>query len=127
MIVVDANILIGLYDPEDANHSAAERLLLANAGENLAMSALTLTEFLVRPVSVGKVTQAEALISTLGIVVSSLSAADAPHIAHVRAQTKLKLPDAVVLWLAQSLSATLMTVDDRLAKVAQELGIDVAV
>ena len=126
MIVVDANILIGLYDPEDANHGKAERLLLANAGEALAMSALTLTEFLIRPVAVGKAAQAQALISTLGVDVRPLVAADAPHIAHVRAQTKLKLPDAVVLWLAQSLSATLMTLDDRLATVATELGIDVA-
>jgi len=127
MIVVDANVLIGLYDPEDANHPTAERLWLANAGEDFAMSALTLTEFLIRPVLMGKAGEAEALITALGVVVSPLLASDASHIAHVRALTKLKLPDAVVLWLAQSSSAKLMTLDDRLAKAATEIGVEVVV
>ena len=125
MIVVDANVLIGLYDPGDANHSTAERLLLAHASEEFAMSALTLTEFLIRPAAVGKVAAAEALVDALGVVVSPLLAEDAPRLAYVRAETRLKLPDAVVLWLAQSLSAKLMTLDDRLAKSATELGIEV--
>jgi len=124
MIVVDANVLIGLYDSQDANHHAAERLLLAHAGDNLSMSALTLTEFLIRPTAVGKLAQAESLITALGIHVSPLSAADAPRIAEIRAATRLKLPDAVVLWLAQSSSAALMTLDDRLAKEATHMGID---
>ena len=125
MIVVDANVLIGLYDPLDANHSVARYLLRAHASTQLAMSALTLAEFLIRPAATGKVAPAEAFVASMGIIVSPLLAADAPRIAYIRATSGLKLPDAVVLWLAQASAARLMTLDDRLAKAAIAAGIEV--
>jgi len=126
MIVLDANILIGLFDPADAQHAKAESLLRDHAGEPLAMSAMTLAEFLIRPTIAGVADKAELFIANMGIVVCPLLADDSRHLARMRAESGLKMPDAVVLWLAQSSSASLMTLDQRLAQVAADGGIAVA-
>jgi len=118
-------VLIGLFDATDANHSRAEQLMLKHADEPLTLSVLTLTEFLVRPALMGLASQAEALINDMGIIVSPLLDPDAKHLSSVRASTGLKLPDAVVLWLAQSSSAKLMTIDEHLVKAAVQVGIEV--
>jgi len=125
MIVLDANILIALFDPADAHHARAEYLLVNHADESLALSSLTLTEFLIRPTAAGLASQARTFIGNMGIIVSPVLGADTSHLAQVRAETGLKLPDAVVLWLAISSAATLMTLDDHLASVAQSLGVPV--
>jgi len=125
MIVLDANVLIGLLDPADANHAAAERLLLAHASEQFALSVLTFTEFLIRPTALGLASTAEAFVANMGVVVSPLLVDDARQLARMRTASGLKLPDAVVLWLAQASSAKVMTMDGQLAGTAAALGIDV--
>lgn len=125
MIILDANVLISLFDSEDANHGRAKQLLLAHANEPMEMSALTLTEFLVRPTQSGMAAKAEALIASLGIIVSPIVAADAHRLANVRATSGLKMPDAAVLWLAQSSAGQLMTMDEHLAQVAARVGVPV--
>lgn len=126
VIVLDASVLIALFDPADAQHERAEALFLANAAEQFALSSLTLTEFLIRPTAAGVAGAAEVFIANMGIVVSPLLAGDVRHLAQVRAESGLKLPDAVVLWLAQTSSASVMTLDERLAKAAASVGVDVA-
>jgi len=125
MIVLDANVLIALFDPADAHHARAEQLLIDHADESMAMSALTLTEFLIRPTAAGLASRAQAFIGNMGMIVSPVLVDDASHLAQVRAETGLKLPDAVVLWLAISSSAGLMTLDDHLAGVAGSMGVAV--
>lgn len=125
MIVLDANVLIGLFDPADAQHAEAESLLRDHADETMAMSAMTLAEFLIRPTIAAVADKAELFIANLGIVVCPLLADDSRHLARLRAESGLKMPDAVVLWLAQSSSASLMTLDRRLAQVATETGLAV--
>jgi len=125
MIVLDANVLIGLFDPADAHHERAESLLLAYADEPLAISALTLAEFLIRPTAAGVAARAELFVANMGVIVSPLLCDDAAYLAGLRSATGLKMPDAIVLWLAQSASAKLMTLDDHLAKAAMGLGIEV--
>ena len=125
MIVLDANVLIALFDSSDANHVRAEQLLDDHADEPMALSSLTLAEFLIRPTAAGRATQAQTFIGNMGIVVSPVLSDDAAHLARVRAETGLKMPDAVVLWLAISSHGAVMTFDDHLGQVAQGLGVEV--
>ena len=125
MIVLDANVLIASFDPADAHHARAERLLDDHAEETMALSALTLTEFLIRPTSAGLTSRALAFVGNMGMIVSPVLGDDVFHLAQVTAETGLKLPDAVVLWLAISSTADLMTLDDHLASVAQSVGVRV--
>ncbi|MCL2654076.1 MAG: PIN domain-containing protein [Propionibacteriaceae bacterium] len=125
MIILDANILIALFDPADAHHARAEQLLNDHADEPMALSALTLTEFLIRPTAAGLASRAQAFIGNMGIIVSPVLGDDASRLAQVRVETGLKLPDAVMLWLAISSSADLLTLDDHLADVAGSVGVTV--
>ena len=126
MIVIDANILFGLFDAGDALHDKAVRLLDTYADDQWSTSVLTLAEFYVHPAKSNGLARAERFITDLGIISVPLLSTDAAPLARVRANSGLKLPDAVVLWLAQSTSATLMTLDDRLAKAAERLGVPIA-
>ncbi|MCL2785480.1 MAG: type II toxin-antitoxin system VapC family toxin [Propionibacteriaceae bacterium] len=125
MIVLDANVLIGLYDAQDANHARAKELLLTHADEGFALSALTLTEFLIRPTALGRVTEAQDFITSMDIAVFPLLPTEAEYLATVRVTSGLKLPDVVVLGLAQSLPAAIMTMDERLVKAARAMSIEV--
>jgi len=127
MIVLDANVLIALFDADDAQHVRAETLLLSHDDEQLSLSALTLAEFLIRPTAAGVAARAQLFVANMGIIVSPLLGDDATYLASLRGATGLKMPDAIVLWLAQSSSAKLMTLDDHLARAAMGLGIDVVV
>jgi len=125
MIVLDANILIALFDPFDASHAVAERLLMEHADDHLMMSSLTMAEFLIRPTAEKMASRATTFIGNMGIIVAPLLDDDARHLARVRIESGLRMPDAVVLWLAQSSSAMLMTLDKRLAKAAEAMGVAV--
>jgi len=125
MIVIDANVLIALFDPTDASHAKAEALMLEHADEPLAMPALTFSEFLIRPTSAGVAARAELFVANMGIIISPLLADDSRHLAGIRTASGLKMPDAVVLWLALSASAKLLTFDDHLAKAAKTMGVEV--
>ena len=127
MIVLDANVLIGLFDPADTHHARAEALLLAHADEPLMTSTLTLAEFLIRPSALGVAAKALLFVANIGIIVAPLLSDDASHLASVRAITGLKMPDAVVLWLAQSSACKLATMDHHLATAACQLGVEVVV
>ena len=126
MIVIDANILFGLFDAGDALHDKVVRLLDKYADDQWEASVLTLAEFYVHPARSNDLARAERFITDLGITSVPLLSAEAAPLARVRADSGLKLPDAVVLWLAQSSSATLMTLDDRLGKAAARLGVPIA-
>jgi len=125
MIVLDANVLIALFDPADASHTKAEASMLAHADEQLAMPALTFAEFLIRPTAAGVAAKAELFVANMGIIISPLLADDSRHLAGIRTATGLKMPDALVLWLALSASAKLLTFDDHLAKTAETMGVEV--
>jgi len=125
MIVLDANVLIALFDPADASHTKAEAVLLAHADEHLAMPALTFAEFLIRPTATGVAARAELFVANMGIIVSPLLADDSRHLAGIRTASGLKMPDAVVLWLALGASAKLLTFDDHLATAARAVGVEV--
>jgi len=127
MIVLDANVLIALFDADDALHARAETLLRSHDDEQLSISALTLAEFLIHPTAAGIAARAQLFVANMGIIVAPLLGDDATYLAGLRGATGLKMPDAIVLWLAQSSAAKLMTLDDHLARAAMGLGIDVVV
>lgn len=125
MTVLDASVLIGHLDPDDAHHEGATTLLARLVEEPLSASVVTLAEVLVGPVAVGQREKAMSALSRLGV--EPIALADDAHVrlAVLRADTRLKLPDCCVLLAAEQLRASLGTFDDRLARAARERGIDV--
>ena len=89
------------------------------------MAALTYTEFLVGPEKQNVLSQVLENTSRLGLEVTPFDRLDSIKLARVRAETKLRLPDAVVLQTAIERDAAIATTDSLLAKAARERGIPV--
>ena len=117
-VVFDANALIALVDSKNPFHSWAMRTYLTLTGEDLHISSLTYAEVLVHPERAGKTSVFMKNLSKAGFRVEPLSDTDSVGLAKIRVTSKLKMPDAVVLHLAQSLGARIMTTDDQLIKAA---------
>lgn len=124
-LVLDASAVIAHLDSGDAHHDKVEALLLAAQGQTLAASPITLAEVLVGPARAGQLDRAQGVLETLGVRTVDLERDSPSRLATLRAQTGLKLPDCCVLVAAQSLRATVVTFDDRLAAVGRTLDLDV--
>lgn len=123
VVVLDASALIALHDSGDRHHAWARQMFIDTIDSNLAMSALTYAEVLVHPTRAGKAGQFQDSVAGLGIDVRDVSAESATDIARLRAQTSLKMPDVLVLHLAQGLGASLATTDRALANEATAHGL----
>ncbi|WP_284229937.1 type II toxin-antitoxin system VapC family toxin [Arenivirga flava] len=123
MIVVDANILIAFLDRDEAHHAAVVDSLAMTADEALASTALTIAEALVHPSLAGTASDAERALDSIGLQRLVLGGSDARSLAELRARSRLRMPDAVVLHAAQQHHATLCTTDTALARAAESLGV----
>ncbi len=123
MIVVDANILIAFLDRDDAHHAAVVDSLAVTSNEALASTALTIAEALVHPSLAGTAGDAERALDSIGLQRLSLDGGDARSLADLRARSRLRMPDVVVLHAAQQQHATLCTIDAALARSAESFGV----
>ncbi|MFT4305316.1 MAG: type II toxin-antitoxin system VapC family toxin [Microbacterium sp.] len=118
MIVLDANVLIALLDPDDVHHEPADRFVDAHLGQTLAASVLTLAEALVRPAMRGVAGETERRFDAFGLQVIEVPGDVAAAVARVRAESGLRMPDAVVVFTAERLGAALATTDATVARAA---------
>ena len=129
MIVLDASVLIAHFEPSDAHHARAGKLLLDNAEHEFWANTITLAEFLVGPTRSGLADTARKGIADLQITAHEISADSWPSLAPLRTSTGRKMPDCCVLYTAVELGpdvAKVATFDDALAASAKKLGIGVA-
>ena len=124
MIVLDANVMIAVLDPQDSHFGAARRFFVAHASERLAAHRLTMAEALVLAAHGGSELAAAVAISALGV--ARFDEPDDPlELARLRASSGLRMPDCCVLYAAIRERAKLATFDVRLAKAAAGLGVPV--
>lgn len=123
--VLDASTLIAMFNANDIHHSWALTVMNDTLGFDLTMPSLTYAETLVIPFENEFVEMFENGISGLDIEVTSIPASDAPSIAKLRAECKLRLPDVVVLHSAIKQNGALATADAKLASVARARGLQV--
>lgn len=123
VITLDANVLIALLDATDVHHDWAVQFFLDHADAELSVSSLTFAEFLVYPTRAGTVTGVLTTLSTLQLDVEPLSELDAVPLAQLRASTRLKMPDAVVMHTARTRGGMLATTDAALTRAARDLGV----
>jgi len=124
VIVLDANVMIAVLDPQDSHFGAARRFFAAHTSERLAAHRLTMAEALVLAANVGSEISAAAAISALGV--GRFDEPDDPiELARLRASSGLKMPDCCVLYSAIRERAKLATFDTHLARTASGLGVQV--
>lgn len=125
IVVLDASTVIALYDSKDLNHKWSLQLFRETVAFELVMSSLTYAEALVHPIRSGKQKAFEKGVSGLGIKIQGINPGDAVKLAQIRANTKLKMPDAIVLATALELEAAVATTDKSLASAARKLSVGV--
>ena len=125
MIVLDASVVIAHFAVADAHHHDATELLLRSAGERLVVHPLTVAEILVRPAVQGRELKQLERLKSMQVETWAMDA-DAPlRLARLRASANLAMPDCCVLDLALQMRGSIATFDERLARVAAGLDIDV--
>ncbi len=125
MIVLDANVLIGYLNQDDAHHADVRRLLRAVAADDIAVSTVTLAEALAGPTARGGAEAAALILHDLRITEVSVESGSARHLAELRVGTGLKLPDCLVLHTAEVRAARVASFDHRLRRAAGELALEV--
>lgn len=126
MIVADASWVVALRDPSDDRHLAAAAVNRGIADEDVWLHPVTFAECLVAPARLGVLPDA-VLRLRAALEIPEVDR-DAPvRWAALRAQTGLRLPDAVVLDTALSHRArAVVTFDAKLAAAATEHGLEIA-
>jgi len=118
LIHLDAGVIIGFLDGDDAHHDAA-RATLSNAldrADRLSIASSALAECLVGPArrSQKAVELVRTMIDRLPASIVDLDADIATQAAVLRARHRsLKLPDALVIATAASSDADLLVTTDR--------------
>jgi predicted nucleic acid-binding protein len=125
VIVLDASVVIAHFAVAGAHHDDATELLLRSAGERLVVHPLTVAEILVRPAVQGRELRQLERLQAMQVETWVMDAGAPLRLARLRASANLALPDCCVLDLALQLHGSIATFDERLARVAAGLGIDV--
>lgn len=128
LIHLDAGVVIGFLDADDAHHHAAAQALAASlrSGHRLAMAASALAVCLVGPSRRGEraIATISDLLERLPIDIVDLDADTARRAAALRAKhASLRLPDALVLATALANSADELVTADGRWPTARKLGL----
>lgn len=124
-VILDSSVLIALYNDSDKHHQWAMRILLETLESKLAMPVITYAEALIHPLRAGKKKEFEAGVRGLGIEVCSIPSESMNQIAELRASTKLRMPDVVVLNEAMTTDSAIATTDQLLAQTASSFSLPV--
>jgi predicted nucleic acid-binding protein len=124
-VILDSSALIALYSNHDKHHDWAMKMFMETIEFQLAMPVLTYAEALIHPLRSGKKKEFQAGIRGLGIEISSIPHESVDQIAELRASTKLRMPDVVVLSEAMNTSSAIATTDQLLAKTASSFSLPV--
>lgn len=122
VLVVDANVLIALFDERDAQHARAKTALKSANAMELVLPASAYAEMLVGAFSIGldRPREIDAALASIPITVVPLTAGVAQSAARLRAASEsLRLGDALVLGTGAELNASVLTADRRLARHAR--------
>ena len=120
MIVVDASWVVALRDPQDEHHNQAVATNHLMAEEEALLHPVTLAECLVAPARLGVLEQSAAALHS-SFEIADIDPGAPLRWAQLRAETGLRLPDAIVLDTALHRHArAVATFDERIAARATD-------
>ena len=123
MIVLDSGVLIAFLNPADAHHERVVSFLVDHADEQFSVAAMTMAECLVHPIRADKLLVALESLMALELDVEDMREKDAVPLARLREETRLKMPDAVVVHTAMVFAGSVATTDSALSIAAGRVGV----
>ncbi len=123
-VALDADLLIAFLDPGDAQHKRAVKELRPRlaAGDELLIAATVYAEVIVRPLQQGTDATVDGFLEAAGVRLIPTDRLIARRAARLRAdRAGLRLPDAMSLATALVNGATLLTLDKKLNRIAQQV------
>jgi predicted nucleic acid-binding protein len=126
--LLDADVLIGALDGNDAHHSRARELFTQwhKDKDACTMSVVNLTEVLIAPsADVARLAAAREAIAALGVTVHQPNEAIGVEAARLRQRHPISLPDAYCLATAKHTGFTVASFDEKILKAAGREQIDV--
>src|SRR5450755_2442996 len=127
--LLDADVLIGALDGDDAHHGRARELFTQwrEDKDACAVSVVNLTEVLIAPsADVARLAAAREAIAALGVSVHHPNEAIGVEAARLRHRHPISLPDAYCLATAKHTGSTLSSFDQKILKVAKREGVKAA-
>ena len=125
LVVLDASVIIGFLDPEDALHDACVAALSEYQHDDFGIPASVYAEILVAPyrTSAEAVASVEAFLSDFAVKVEPITAAIARAAARLRSgRRSLRIPDALVLASADEVGAdVVLTGDESWTKISRHV------
>lgn len=121
-VALDADVVIAFLDADDDQHERAVDLLRPRlgAGTPVVIGASVYAEVMVRPLARGTGAKVDEFLDAIGATVLAIDRELARRAAGLRARHRsLRLPDALFLATALSAGADLVTLDQRLRRVAR--------
>jgi predicted nucleic acid-binding protein len=126
--VLDADVLIGALDGNNAHHARARELLTRwhINKDACTTSVVNLTEVLVAPAAeVARLAAAREAIAALGVTVHHPSEAIGVEAARLRQRYPISLPDAFCLATAKHTGSTVASFDQKILNAAIREQIDI--
>jgi predicted nucleic acid-binding protein len=120
-VALDADVVIAFLDAGDDQHERAVDLLrpLLGGGAEIVIGASVYAEVMVRPLTRGAGARVDEFINAIGATVLAIDRDLARRAAGLRARHhSVRLPDALSLATALTVGAELVTLDQRLRRVA---------
>ncbi len=127
--LLDADVLIGALDGNDAHHGRARELITRWRGDQdaCAVSMVNLTEVLVAPsADIARLAVAREAIAALGVSVHQPNEAIGVEAARLRQRHPISLPDAYCLATAKHTNSAVASFDEKIINAAGREQIDVA-
>lgn len=121
-VVLDADLLIGALDGQDAHHIAARSLFMTwkDEGTPRLVSLVNLTEVLIAPAADRQqLRRAREAIAALGVLIHRPSEAIGIDAARLRSAYPISLPDAYCLATARHTIASLASFDGKVIRAAR--------
>ena len=121
-VALDADVVIAFLDAADDQHERAVEELRPRlaGGDEVILGASVYAEVMVRPVQAGTDPTVDEFLNAIGATVVAVDRAVARRAAELRARHRsLRLPDALSLATAVASDADLLTLDQRLTRVAE--------
>lgn len=125
VIVLDANVVIGVLDATNAHHARAVELIAAHENEQFVMHEVTVAEVLAGPAQTGRAAAEQVWATMLELGITTVHPNATPlEVALLRAATGLPIPDCLVILSVgkPGEDASILSFDARLAARARELG-----